>query len=159
MKFNIILGSVLLISLNIFAQNTETLWIAKGLQAANNIEMLQSAYSTNPTKKIKYKLLIEKAYANIANNPKKYIIRDYSSYRFILSYDFGSSGILEVVYVVWDDEIPNQGTAFLKIKSIPKNYSTVIDSKGNIDIYFDNGKKYYRVLVFPFNNGLDVYTN
>ncbi len=56
----------------------------------------------------------------------------------------------------WDEDMPHPGTAYLKVKSVPKGYSAIVDSNGNIDIYYDSNNKFYGVLVFPFRDGLGI---
>lgn len=138
------------------AQDRESLWIARGVQAIKTLELLKTTYEKNPNEENRYKMIIEQAFANLAKNPKQFIIKEAVSFQYILSHDFGEDGTLEIAYAEWDEQWPRPGTAFVKIKKVPKGYSASIASNGDIDIYFDNGKKYYRVLIFPFHNGLEA---
>lgn len=138
------------------AQDRESLWIARGVQAMKTLELLKTTYNKNPNEESRYKMIIEQAFAGLAKNPRQLTIKEAVSTQYILSHDFGKDGTLEIVYMEWGEQMPHPGTAFVKIRSVPKGYSAIIASNGDIDIYFDNGKKYYRVLVFPFHDGLEA---
>ena len=79
--------------MNVYAQDRETLWIARGLQAIQKIERINSDQKKKTSKGNEYKLLIEQAYANIAKNPKEFIVKEFTGARYKLKYDFGGSGI------------------------------------------------------------------
>ncbi len=115
MKKIIIVISLFLVPSISFAQNVDQMWKARALQAGDNIKMFEKEKDTLETR---LKTMVEFAYAMILVQPDIVVKKTPAITTYHLVFNFGSDGMLDVVYV-YDSKTEELIGA--RVDRIPKN--------------------------------------
>ena len=118
MKKIIISLTLFFISSIAFAQNVDVLWKARALQATENLEKLHEEMKEKDSRKIRFEIMLESAYAMILAMPDVTVKKTQKiiAYHIILNYG-KKDGYLDIVYCY---DVKTYEYLGVRIDKIPK---------------------------------------
>jgi hypothetical protein len=118
-------------SQNAYAQDIDLLWKARALKAGENLEKLYKQLDVNDSRKLRFDIVIETAYAGILIAPETLIKTEGGITAYHLFFNFGDDGFLDVVYVYNSSTMKSIGA---RVDSLPKNRAVLFHKKFPSDL-------------------------
>ena len=134
MKTMIISLTFFFISSIAFAQDVDLLWKARALQATEKLEKLHEEMKEKDSRKIRFEIMLESAYAMILVMPDVTVKKTPKiiGYHIILNYG-EEDGYLDVVYCY---DVKTYEYLGVRIDRIPKNRGVLLSSNPKTSDFF-----------------------
>lgn len=127
---SVVLGSLLAGTVSRAESPVATMWIARGIEAAEKGKALQrvlkeAAPNSKEGKRLNFQLMLESAFMGVAALPGLRTLEGKNRYMHIMM-NAGKAGTLDLVYCYKADALTVNDAGSIKVNSLPKGWSVLV---------------------------------